>query len=50
MLDSGETPHHDSVGAGMGEVVNDTAEMTDADRHAIAVFIKSLPPLRATGK
>ena len=34
----------------MGEVVDGTADLTKADRHAIAVYIKSLPPLRATGK
>jgi mono/diheme cytochrome c family protein len=50
LLVSGMTPDFDSVGAGMGEVVADTSKLTDADRHAIAVFIKSLPPRRATGK
>jgi mono/diheme cytochrome c family protein len=50
VLDSGETPDHDSVSGGMGEVVDGTGNLTNADRHAIAVYIKSLPPLRATGK
>ena len=35
---------------GMAEVVEGTGKLTDADRHAIAVYIKSLPPRRATGK
>src|SRR3984957_3274466 len=50
VLFSGQTPDFDSVGAGMGEVVNSTANLTKEDRHAIAVYLKSLPPLRATGK
>jgi hypothetical protein len=29
----------------MGEVVDGTAKLTDADRNAIAVYVKSLPPI-----
>ena len=50
VLKSGLTPTFDSVGSGMGEVVTATAKLTDADRHAIAVYVKSLPAMRATGK
>ena len=50
VLKTGQTPDGDFVGSGMGEVVKGTAELTDADRHAIAVYIKSLPPLAATPK
>jgi mono/diheme cytochrome c family protein len=50
LLTSGETPDHQDIGGGMGEVVNATSALTAADRHSIAVYIKSLPPLRATGK
>ena len=50
VLFSGQTPDFDSVGGGMGEVVNSTANLTPEDRHAIAVYLKSLPPLPATGK
>lgn len=50
LLTSGQTPDFDFVGGGMADVVNGTGKLTDADRHAIAVYIKSLPPLRATGK
>jgi mono/diheme cytochrome c family protein len=50
VLFSGQTPDFDSVGAGMGEVVNSTANLTQEDRHAIAVYLNSLPPLPATGK
>lgn len=50
LLTSGETPDHQDIGSGMGEVVNATSALTESDRHSIAVYIKSLPPLRATGK
>jgi mono/diheme cytochrome c family protein len=50
VLESGITPDGDSVGSGMADVVDGTGKLTDADRHAIAVYIKSLPPLTATGK
>lgn len=50
VLANGILPDGDSVGSGMAEVVDGTGKLTDADRHAIAVYIKSLPPRRATGK
>ncbi len=50
VLESGLTPQGDSVGEGMTEVVEGTARLTEADRHAIAVYIKSLPPLPRTPK
>ncbi|SRR5579875_369483 len=48
VLKTGETPDSDAVGHQMGEVVKGTALLTDSDREAIAVYIKSLPPLHAT--
>jgi mono/diheme cytochrome c family protein len=50
VLKSGQTPDGDYVSAGMAEVVDGTAQLTDADRHAIAIYIKSLPPLPSTPK
>jgi mono/diheme cytochrome c family protein len=50
VLATGTTPDGDSVGSGMAEVVDGTAKLSDADRRAIAVYIKALPPLRATEK
>jgi mono/diheme cytochrome c family protein len=45
LLKDGQTPDFDWVGSGMGEVVNNsTSKLTDEDRRAIAVFLKSLPP------
>jgi mono/diheme cytochrome c family protein len=46
LLKTGRTPSFDFVGSGMGEVVKGTATLSDSDRRAIAVYIKSLPPVR----
>jgi len=45
VLKSGQLPDGDFVGSGMGEVVNGTSKLTDADREAIAVYLQSLPPI-----
>jgi len=50
LLDTGIKPDGDVVGSGMADVTRGTGKLTKADRHAIAVYLKSLPPLRATGK
>jgi mono/diheme cytochrome c family protein len=47
VLTDGRTPDSDLVGGAMAEVVKSTARLTDADRHAIAVYLKSLPPIRS---
>lgn len=45
-LSSGMLPDGDFVGSLMADVVeNGTSKLSDADRHAIAVYIKSLKPL-----
>jgi|HubBroStandDraft_1064217.scaffolds.fasta_scaffold00009_25 mono/diheme cytochrome c family protein len=44
LLKDGITPSGDFVGHGMRDVVADTAALTDSDRHAIAVYVKSVPP------
>ncbi len=42
----GMLPDGDFVGSGMAEVVeNTTSKLTDADRDAIIVYLRSLPPL-----
>jgi mono/diheme cytochrome c family protein len=48
-LKTGITEDGDVVGAPMSEVVADTAKLTDADRRAIAVYVKSVPPLQGKG-
>jgi mono/diheme cytochrome c family protein len=50
VLRSGMTPDGDSVGQGMADVVDGTGKLTDADRHALAVYIQSLPALPQTPK
>ena len=45
VLENGKTPDGDSVGGAMTKVVRDTSQLSDADRNAIAVYIKSLPPI-----
>jgi mono/diheme cytochrome c family protein len=44
LLTLGFTPTGDSVGGSMAEVVRNTAELPQADREAIAKYLKSLPP------
>jgi mono/diheme cytochrome c family protein len=50
VLRTGTTPDGDTVDPPMADVVDGTSKLSDADRHAIALYIQSLPPLRATGK
>jgi len=42
-LKDGMTPDADRVGGNMVEVVRNTSQLTEADRRAIAAYIKSLP-------
>lgn len=44
LLKTGGTPDGDFVGGSMAEIVRNTGRFTDDDRHAIAVYLKSLPP------
>ncbi len=41
LLKTGQTPEMDFVGSGMAEVVKGTAALSDSERHAIAVYLKS---------
>ncbi len=45
VLDTGMTPEGDSVGGSMVDVVRNTAQLSKADRDAMAVYIKSLPAI-----
>lgn len=42
-LKSGFTPDFDSVGGSMAAVVRNTAKLSDADRAAIAAYLKAIP-------
>jgi len=50
MLKTGITPGGDYLGGGMAQVVDGTGKLTDADRHAIIVYIRSIPPRPSTPK
>ncbi len=50
LLEDGQKPDFDFVGGTMGEIVKSTARLDDADRRAIAVYLKSLPPIAAAKK
>jgi mono/diheme cytochrome c family protein len=45
LLKTGMTPESDLIGSGMKAVVQGTSKLTDADRHAMAAYLKSLPPI-----
>ena len=45
LLESGMTLEGDSVGSTMTEVVRNTSQISADDRMAIAIYIKSLPPV-----
>jgi len=46
LLKDGFTPDFDSVGGSMVEVVRNTAELSDVDRMAMAIYLKSLPSIQ----
>jgi mono/diheme cytochrome c family protein len=50
LLASGFTPDGDSVGGAMTEVVRNTAELPAADRVAMAIYLKSLTPLKSAAR
>jgi mono/diheme cytochrome c family protein len=50
LLRDGQTPEFDFIGGAMGEIVTNTSRLSDADRRAIAVYLKSLPAIRSQKK
>jgi mono/diheme cytochrome c family protein len=48
VLTDGRTPTFDEVGGPMAEVVKDTAQLTQEDRRAIAVYLRSVPPKKGS--
>ena len=44
LLETGNTPDFDVIGESMAPVQENMAQLTAADRKAIAAYIKSLPP------
>jgi hypothetical protein len=49
LLRDGQTPDFDFVGGAMAEVVRKTSRLTDADRRAIALYLRSLPVIPSRG-
>jgi mono/diheme cytochrome c family protein len=49
VLTDGHTPDFDKVGGAMAEVVKSTSHLTDADRRAIALYLRSLPAIPSRG-
>jgi mono/diheme cytochrome c family protein len=45
LLESGQTPDGDSVGGSMTPVIRNTSQLSDADRMAMATYLKSLAPV-----
>ena len=50
LLKDGQTPEFDFVGGAMAEIVRNTSRLDDADRRAIAAYLKSLPAIRTQKK
>jgi mono/diheme cytochrome c family protein len=50
LLKNGQEPDFDFVGGAMGEIVRNTSRLDDADRRAIAIYLKSLPAIRSQKK
>ncbi len=45
MLETGDLPDGDSVGGSMREIIRNTSKLSPEDRTAMAVYLKSLPPV-----
>lgn len=45
LLETGMTPGFDTVGGSMADVIRNTKQLSAEDRRAIAVYLKSLPPV-----
>lgn len=50
LLKTGEAPDGDSVGGSMNQVVKNMAELSDEDREAIAIYVKSIPAREGSPK
>lgn len=49
-LETGDTPDGDSVGSTMTRVIRNTSQLSEADRAAMAVYLKSLPAVEGPPK
>ncbi|WP_315738875.1 cytochrome c [Bradyrhizobium sp. SZCCHNR1093] len=49
-LETGQLPDGDSAGGSMARVIRNTSQLTPEDRKAMAVYLKSLPPVEGPPK
>ncbi len=49
-LETGQLPDGDNAGGSMARVIRNTSQLTADDRKAIAVYVKSLPPVEGPPK
>ncbi|MGJ5205705.1 c-type cytochrome [Bradyrhizobium sp. HKCCYLR20261] len=49
-LETGQLPNGDSAGGSMARVIRNTSQLTPEDRKAMAVYLKSLPPVEGPPK
>jgi mono/diheme cytochrome c family protein len=50
LLRDGQTPDFDFVGGAMAEIVRNTTRLTDTDRRAIALYLRSLPAIHSDAR
>ncbi|WP_315721112.1 MULTISPECIES: cytochrome c [unclassified Bradyrhizobium] len=49
-LETGQLPDGDSAGGSMARVIRNTSQLTPEDRKAMAIYLKSLPPVEGPPK
>ena len=50
LLESGMSPEGDTVGGDMARVIRNTSQLPEADRKAMAAYLKSLPPIEGPAR
>jgi mono/diheme cytochrome c family protein len=50
LLETGRLPNGDAVGGSMRDVIRNTSQLPAADREAMAVYLKSLPPVEGPSR
>jgi mono/diheme cytochrome c family protein len=48
LLKEGQTPSFDFVGGDMAEIVGNTSRLSDADRHAIVAYLRTVPAVTSS--
>lgn len=50
LLETGMSPEGDTVGGDMARVIRNTSQLPEADRKAMAAYLKSLPPIEGPAR